>query len=385
MNILIENYKLHWYTSIWNLTNNGIGGLFMRIRKVLLTCLSILLTTSFSASVFAESTEYSTTTFSLSSVEVTNPDNLSLSENVLLDVINRAEGIASDEKASYNSSSTSFKTSSTEDVVINYYFDDDSHYYFYEETKNGKSLFVEEKDQVDNQSLTEIKPFSNDIDDGIGGRILVNSTTGNLLESKWQLPTASQLTGAPSEATYIYTGLRNSSIEVDANVTYNNASGEARFRPRLCVKPNSTKQCMGAVTQPGYDKVHSSNGYKLGSTITTAFWRSYSDEARNISKAVRLKTTGLAICANAGCSDSTDTTLINIIETNNVNMTNQQYFKLLVTIAGGEQPPGKVRATFSGITLDGVAKTPVLGATDRATVSISGNSATIIVDSTLPE
>ncbi|HBU83754.1 MAG TPA: hypothetical protein DEF35_19245 [Paenibacillus sp.] len=134
-----------------------------------------------------------------------------------------------------------------------------------------------------------------------------------------------------------------------------------------------------------YHKMHMCHQQALpGSTITTAFWRSYGDEARNISKAVRLKTTGLAICANAGCSDSTDTTLINIIETNNVNMTNQQYFKLLVTIAGGEQPPGKVR-TFSGITLDGVAKTPVLGATDRATVSISGNSATIIVDSTLPE
>ncbi|WP_430204843.1 YrpD family protein [Paenibacillus lautus] len=54
-------------------------------------------------------------------------------------------------------------------------------------------------------------------------------------------------------------------------------------------------------------------------------------------------------------------------------------------MAGVENPPGKVRSTFSGITLDGVAKTPVLDATDRATVSINGNSATIIVDSTLPE
>lgn len=206
-----------------------------------------------------------------------------------------------------------------------------------------------------------------------------------MFESKWQLPTASQLTGAPSEATYIYTGLRNKSIEVDANLTYNSASGEARFRPRLCVKPNSTRQCMGAVNQPGYDKVHSSNGYKLGTTVTTAFWRSYTDKDRKISNAVRLKTTGLAICANAGCSDSTDTTLIHIIETNNVGMTDQNYFKLLVTIAGGENPPGKVRATFNNITLDGVAKTPVLNATDRATVSINGNSATIIVDSSLPE
>lgn len=142
---------------------------------------------------------------------------------------------------------------------------------------------------------------------------------------------------------------------------------------------------MAAANQPDYDKVHSSNGYKLGGTVTTAFWRSYSDTQRGISNAVRLKTTGLAVCANASCSDSTDTNLIHIIETNKVNLTDQVYFKLLVTIAGGENPPGKVRSTFSGITLDGVAKTPVLDATDRATVSINGNSATIIVDSTLPE
>ncbi|WP_429371811.1 YrpD family protein [Paenibacillus sp. DS2015] len=94
-----------------------------------------------------------------------------------------------------------------------------------------------------------------------------------------------------------------------------------------------------------------SNGYALGATIATAFWRSYSDNARGTSNAVRLNTTGLAICANAGCSNST----------------------------------GKVRSTFSGITLDGVSKTPVLGASDSATITISGNSATIIVDSTLPE
>lgn len=141
---------------------------------------------------------------------------------MLLNVIDRVEGVAAEEKTLFNSSSMDFRTSSTEDVVINYYFDDEEHFYFYEESKKGKSLFVEEKEQVSSQASTELVPLSNDISDGIGGRILVDSTTGNLFESKWQLPTASQLTGAPSEATYIYTGLRNSSIEVDANVTFRN-------------------------------------------------------------------------------------------------------------------------------------------------------------------
>nr|WP_234405635.1 YrpD family protein [Paenibacillus sp. IHBB 10380] len=84
--------------------------------------------------------------------------------------------------------------------------------------------------------------------------------------------------------------------------------------------------------------------------------------------------------ADAGCYDSTNTNLINILEVNNRNITVMEYFKLLATIAGNDATiTGNLRSTFSDVTLDGVAKTPVKDAVDYATISISGNSATIIV------
>jgi tRNA (Thr-GGU) A37 N-methylase len=68
------------------------------------------------------------------------------------------------------------------------------------------------------------------------------------------------------------------------------------------------------------------------------------------------------------------------LETNNANITGLSYFKLLATIAGDDSTiSGKNYAVFSSIKLDSVNKTPVVDVEDYATVSVSGNSATISV------
>lgn len=355
------------------------------MKKMLISGLAILLTASIGAPIFADGgEEYITASnFTLSNVSVENESNYKLNTQELQQIIDRATGVASDELTQFKTSSANLNSSS-QPVTFNYTFNDDKYEYFYEETATSKNLWVTDKITYENIEMTnDIQPQADPITGGIGGRVIVPSTSGNLFESKWKLASVSELSGAPSESTYIYTGLRSDLVEVDANVALNTAGTGPRWRPRLCVKPNGGPDagvCKVGVGQPDYNKVHSSNGYVPGTTLTTAFWRSYSDPDRGISKAVRLKTTGLAICADAGCYNSTDTNLINILEVNNQNISTMKYFKLLVTIAGPDASiSGNVRSTFSGITLDGVSKTPVLDAKDYAQVSISGNSATIIV------
>ncbi|MGF7049869.1 hypothetical protein J2T13_004392 [Paenibacillus sp. DS2015] len=385
------------------------------MKKFLLTSLALLITASISAPAFAqeEESEYVTAkNVALKNVNVKNESNLRLEVEKLQKVIDKAVEVASDEQKLYASESISKKNFVDEPVTINYIFNDENYEYFYEETNTSKDLWVtertknffnneltsnsiEKRAQVDtitsgiepqeqivpNTSGFEQQVQADPISGGIGGRVTVASTTGNLFESKWKLASVAELSGAPSEATYIYTGLSSSKAEVDANVSLNTGGTGPRWRPRLCVKPNSGNgTCLEGVRQSGYDKVHTSNGYVPGTTITTAFWRAYNDSTRGISNAVRLKTTGLAICADAGCYNSNDTNLINILEVNNQNITVMNYFKLLATIAGNDATiTGNVRSTFSNITLDGVAKTPVNNAADYATITISGNSATIIV------
>ncbi|OWA37563.1 hypothetical protein B9G55_05795 [Saccharibacillus sp. O16] len=390
----------------------------MALKKASLLSLAVLLSlTSGQAAVSAaqeNSQVTSSDVLSINDVQVKNPEQMQLDKQELNALVDRAAGVAEDERAQYLSESPAARSLAPQQVIINYSFADEENDYFYQDTGREQSLIVTPASQTNEETapdavqeapaVEEAAPeqafaaaaAEDKIPGGIGARAVINSSSGNLLESKWQLPTDSEVAG-DSNSVYVYTGLRGSAAEVDANVSYN-TNGEKKWKPRLCFKTNAKgAKCVEGVAQSGYNQVQSSNGFAPGAVLQTAFWKSFNDPSRGISNAIRLKLTGKAICTTMGCSDSADKTLIHILEVNNKSkqLGTLQYFKLLGTLADlkdangnvKKKASGKLKTKFTDIKLDKKAVNFNSNSliTDHAKASYSGNSVTVDVNSAYPQ
>jgi len=217
------------------------------------------------------------------------------------------------------------------------------------------------------------------VPDGIGGKAIISQAlSGSMLTADILLGTDAQLSGNEDQAGKTYAGfLAASGKAADAGFSYTTSTtGVGRWRPNMLVYSGGVNY--HGTFKEGYTGPTTRNGYKPGTTISYVLWKNYSDDT--ITNAIRLKSMGYAHCADAYCTNPTQTYLTSIIEAGGENVGNLTYWKVVATVAGIEgSTHGKNTAKFSNIKVDNTSYTPVKSEEDFATVTISGNNVTITV------
>ncbi|MEC0211299.1 YrpD family protein [Paenibacillus ehimensis] len=258
--------------------------------------------------------------------------------------------------------------------TVDYTLIDGNTAYFYEKSpvQAKEKVYVYEVAASEAGSDAGQRMLAGNLPGGIGGRAVVN-TNGSYLNTTVRLATPSQLTGAPSGATYTYAGFTGTSgsqaVETDMGLQYSNAYNNHKWLPVMAVFKGS--KTYGTFVSP-YNQVQYKNGYKPGSDVNLTAYR-------NLNGSVRLSMSGYAICSDMTCSSQADTYLTSVLEVANVNVSSVTRWKMLATIAGSESVTGRSYAQFKNVNVDGTARNPVKDVEDYATVDVSGNSATITV------
>ncbi|MBU7315108.1 YrpD family protein [Paenibacillus oleatilyticus] len=260
--------------------------------------------------------------------------------------------------------------------TVDYTLIDGDTAYFYEKspTQAKEKVYVYEAaaSEAGGDAGQRIAAAAGNLPGGIGGRAVVN-TNGSYLNTTVRLATPNQLVGAPSGATYTYAGFTGTSgsqaVETDMGLQYSNAYNNHKWLPVMAVFKGS--KTYGTFVSP-YNQVQYKNGYKPGSDVNLTAYR-------NLNGSVRLSMSGYAICSDMTCSSQADTYLTSVLEVANVNVSSVTRWKMLATIAGSDSVTGRSYAQFKNVNVDGTARNPVKDVEDYATVSVSGNTATITV------
>ncbi|MEC0231970.1 YrpD family protein [Paenibacillus alba] len=269
------------------------------------------------------------------------------------------------------------------ETAVNYVFIDGNTGYFYEKSPifDREKLYVYEvkAESLQNSPVGVEAALVTDLPNGIGGKAVVNKN-GSYINATVRTAVQSQLSGAPSGATYIYSGFsgtgrkydgtnNNFPVEADMGLQYSNAYGYVKWTPVLGFYNGIHNN--GSFLS-GYEKVQYKNGFKGGTDVNLTAYR-------NVNGNTRLSISGYAVCPDSACSQTADTYLTSIMEFANTNVTSVSKWKMLATIAGSENVTGHIYTEFKNVNLDGAAQTPTKEAEDYATVSISGSTVTINV------
>lgn len=270
--------------------------------------------------------------------------------------------------------------------LVNYMLIDGNTRYLYEKSpvQDKEKIVVYEDTQPAKQpapaaASDQLQAVAASLPGGIGGKAVVKKN-GSYVNATVRLATASQLTGAPSGATYTYMGFsgtgrkydgstNNFSIETDMGLQYSNAYGYVKWTPILGLY--NGKKMHGSYLS-GYEKVQYKNGFKGGSDVNLTAYR-------NLNGNTRLSVSGYAVCPDMGCSQQKDTYLTSVMEVANSNVSSVNKWKMLATIAGSENVTGHNYAEFKNVNVDGVSQVPTVEAEDYATVSVSGSTVKINV------
>ncbi|URJ59654.1 YrpD family protein [Paenibacillus polymyxa] len=300
------------------------------------------------------------------SKNVTVKNDAEVSQEKINNFIIQAKKVVREEKANSQSFKASIESSTYE--TVDYCYLDDTNLYFYEDSSIKDPELIILPVENGREETHVIKPQA--IQGGFGGRVLVNSTTGNYIETRAITTSSNSTLLATNGTPYMYTGFTARGLEVDAGLAYSKGDAPGVWQPYLKIggdDPLSTSYLLD-----GYNQVQYKNGYITGQPVQMDLWRNYTSGVEH--NAVRLKLAGTAICADLGCSRHGDTKLTTIFSKSNIGVSSVVNYKLLATIAGSGAS-GQMNSTLSEISIDGIAKTPVKDEVANTQVTISGNSA----------
>jgi Domain of unknown function, YrpD len=106
--------------------------------------------------------------------------------------------------------------------LVNYILIDGSTRYLYEKNpvQDKEKIFVYEEPQPASAAVSDkIQAVVGDLPGGIGGKAVVKKN-GSYVNATVRLATASQLTGAPSRATYTYMGFSGTGRKYDGSMNF---------------------------------------------------------------------------------------------------------------------------------------------------------------------
>lgn len=284
--------------------------------------------------------------------------------------------------------------------TYNYITFDDDFIYFYEESVSGTPEFLIYDNQnivtTNNQTKFPLARAQTDfISDGVGGKITITKTgsAGSYLSTSMTLPTLSQVsTNLNTYTPYNYGGFEYTSTNANSIGSwaadmglqlYDNLgplSNQYGWKPVVILKQLtaiSTWTQYATAIDSFYKEGQYKNGYKVGTSPVMYFWYNYNGK-------VRMKVDGITICPTRTGERLEDTHNITIIESSaSWNISTISRWKILSTVVSSDNT-GKNKAVFSSIKVDGIAvDSSYYGTaqTDQASVTRSGNTVTIIVDS----
>ncbi|NEW05798.1 hypothetical protein GK047_07170 [Paenibacillus sp. SYP-B3998] len=296
-------------------------------------------------------------------------------------VLSKARQAAAEENR--NQTALGAKGAATETSSVNYVYIDGNTHYFYETSpvldKEKVYVYEVQASSTENTPVGNVSALAGNLPDGIGGKAVVNKN-GSYINATVRLALQSQLSGAPSGATYTYSGFsgtgrkydgtnNNFPVETDMGLQYSNAYGYVKWTPVLGLY-NGIKSNGSFLS--GNDKVQYKNGFKGGTDVNLTAYR-------NLNGNTRLSISGYAVCPDSSCSQTADTYLTAILEVANTNVTSVSKWKMLATLAGSESVTGHNYAEFKNVNVDGVAQTPTKEAEDYASVTIAGSTVKINV------
>ncbi|WIM40149.1 YrpD family protein [Paenibacillus sp. PK4536] len=312
-------------------------------------------------------------------VSISNETDQKIQDSKLAEILDTSRKIASEYK---KNNLRSLNVSETKQV-IDYYRIENETGYFYETTPDNKEslVIIDLNDTPLDKNIAEstsVAAAISSIPSGIGGRAVI-SKNGSYLNATVTTATASQMGSTKSGIGWIYSGFNgtgkrsngtNYSMGTDMGLQYSNAYGYVKWTPYVLLNDGG-KEIFGDPLR-GYDKLQYKNGFVGGTDVNFTVYK-------NVNNNTRLSLIGFGVCADMECNNTEDTYLTSIIEVAGTNINTVSTWKVLATVAGSENVTGKNYARFSNINLDGNAVTPVVDAQDYATVSVSGNNATINV------
>jgi len=221
---------------------------------------------------------------------------------------------------------------------------------------------LEEQEIVNDSVDPRIAVNSFELNDGFGGKVVINNTSNKYLSFNVELPTVNEVawSNTPQYATpiaYIYGGFEGGNGVVPGTTTakkYSSDIGLQYSSTHQVWKPflNIERYTYSGKALTGYNNVHTNNGFLPSANTTNRRTVSITihvnnDQSNGLKGSVRLKATGMAKYPNANSSGAANpTNLTAILESATsdqstgvvkaLNITSVANYKLLCLIALGQ-------------------------------------------------